>query len=262
MTNRLYPGKLSFRQNLNQEYPQNINSSNSLKNEGEHQPLGIDGVIYPEIMQAIAHGIRMMHHEEHWQSRQLTPISVPIGGTGEIAVREVDFRAKSAKIDNPGQAVLWLEQAQCYVPAFVFGYPVSFDVAVDRLSIKVADICPVINQAYTAYISVFEKPIETFVPISNSPTAFGNAPVQSSAVQFTLSVASSVVSSFHPTRRQTIFTNNDAAINIILNNTGAAVAATNYILKPGAQITVYSQNSMQAVAASGTPILSVLDEWY
>jgi hypothetical protein len=262
MTNRLYPGKLSFRQNLNQEYPQNINSSNSLKNEGEHQPLGIDGVIYPEIMQAIAHGIRMMHHEEHWQSRQLTPIAVPIGGIGEIAVRTIDFRAKSAKIDNPGQAILWLEQAQCYIPAFVFGYPISFDVAVDKLSVKVADISPIINQGYTAYISVFEKPIETFVPVSNSPAAFGNAPNQSSALQFTTGAASILVAQFRPTRVQAIFSNDDATNGITLNFVNAAVNGANYLLKPGAQVIIHTQNSVQAIAAAATPILSVIDEWY
>ena len=80
-----------------------------------------------------------------------------------------------------------------------------------------------------------------------------------------LSITSETIAGARPTRRQLTLINNDAAIVIYINHsaTGTAVDATSshFSLAAGKQIVVVGTGIWTALAASGTPSLSVMDEY-
>ena len=85
------------------------------------------------------------------------------------------------------------------------------------------------------------------------------------SVSNALSTTSETIAGARPTRRQLTLINTDAAINMYINHsaTGTAANATsaNFTLGPGKQIVVVGTGIWTALAASGTPTLSVMDEY-
>lgn len=80
------------------------------------------------------------------------------------------------------------------------------------------------------------------------------------AGQVTLSTTAAQVLAASSTRRRMILRNNDAAINIFLGPAGVT-AANGILVKPGdPPLPISSTAAVFAVAASGTPVVSWLNE--
>lgn len=79
--------------------------------------------------------------------------------------------------------------------------------------------------------------------------------------QNTLSTTAEKILSDRPTRKSALILNTDATISVYVGTNSSVSSSNGFVIKAGASLSVTAGIEWWAVAASGTPVIAIIEEW-
>lgn len=79
--------------------------------------------------------------------------------------------------------------------------------------------------------------------------------------QNALSTTAEVIAASRPTRVRVIVRNQDASISVYVGHSDAVTSSNGFLLKAEESVSFYTTAALYAIAASGTPSVSVTEEY-